>query len=287
MSENLTQRERKARIRRGLPIEACGLTFYPIKMTDYEEFLECKNALCIRQTSLAKANFEYLSMPFLSALWAMEIDTMRQTGKTVGVLERVIRLLYLSLRLGYDRQKAFGAIYCERNDSRKLAYIEVMTQDGETAIKITPTDFSTIIRPLIAEQNGIKLPDESENPDIVQAEQQMAQEGERKIKYDLETLISSVANACNIRECEMDDWTVWEFEKRRQAIDRKINYQIYAQAEMSGMVKFNKGNPCPSWCFDGAETLTSALITLDEMQEKYKGAGDVKQTIANGGSYTD
>jgi len=282
MSEKLTQRERKVRIRKGLPIEALGLQFYPITMADYEEFLECKNALAIRMTSLSKINIGYLSMPFLSALWAMDIDSVKATGKAIGMFERVIRLLYLSLRLGYDSQKAFGKIYCERENPQNLTYIEVEQIDGNP-VKITPLDFTTIIRPLLAEMNGIELPDESENPDILQTEQAMAQESASKLKFNIETLIASVANACHLRECEIDEWTVAEFERRRQAIDRKLNYQVYAQAEMSGMVKFNSGNPCPSWCFDRAEALTDALITVDEMQEKYKGVGDVKATVAQDG----
>lgn len=279
MSNEMTKRERKARIRKGQPIEALGLQFYPILMADYEEFLECKNALAVRLTSLSKASIEYLSMPFLSALWAMELDTIRATGKAVGLFERVIRLLYLSLRLGYDNQKAFNGIYCEQESPRKLSHIEVEINDGQT-VKLTPTDFTVTIRPLIAELNGIDLPDESENPDILQTEQAMVQKQASKVKYDTDTLIASVALNCNVRECEIDEWTVSEFERKRQAIERKLNYTIYTQAEMSGMVKFNSGNPFPSWCFDRAETLTSALITVDEMQEKYKGVGDVKKTVS-------
>lgn len=286
MSATLTARERKAKIRRGEPIEACGLQFYPIKMIDYEEFLECKNALAIRLTSLSKLSIDYLSMPFLSALYAVDFDSVSTTGKAIGMFERVIRLLYLSLRLGYDRQKAFGSIYCERDNPRKLLHIEIKQDDGQS-VKISPADFSTIIRPLIAEQNGIDLPDESENPDIIQTERQMQQEGESKIKFDIETLITSVASASNLRQSDIDEWTVREFETQRKALDRKINYMVYTQAEMSGMVKFNKGNPYPSWCFDRAETLTDALITVDEMQSKYKGVGDVKQTVQQGSQTQD
>lgn len=281
MSETLTKRERKARIRKGLPIEALGLQFFPITMADYEEFLECKSVLAIRMTSLAKTNIEYLSMPFLSALWAMELDTVRATGKAIGFFERTIRMLYLSLRLEYDTQKVFSHIYCDENNPRNLLCVEVEQTDGKP-VKISPAEFTTIVRPLIAEQNGIDLPNESENPDIVQTEQQMQQQGESKIKFDIETMIASVASASNIRQSELDEWTVKEFEIQKQALDRRMNYQIYTQAEMSGMVKFQKGNPYPSWCFDRADTLTSALITVDEMQGKYQGVGDVKQTVQQG-----
>lgn len=38
MSNGMTKRERKVRIRKGLPIEALGLQFFPVTMADYEEF---------------------------------------------------------------------------------------------------------------------------------------------------------------------------------------------------------------------------------------------------------
>lgn len=281
MSETLTKQERKARIRRGQPIEALGLQFYPITMTDYEEFLECRGVLALRMTSLAKQSFEYITMPFLSALWAVDYDTARATGKPVGMTARILMLLCLSLRLGHDEQdKLLQSVYCDRSNPRALHHIEV-TQDGKT-VQINPVDFTTTVRPLIAEQNGIELPDESQNPDILQTERIMQEERESKVKSDLSTLIASVASASHVRQRDIDDWTVLEFETQRQALDRRINYMVYTQAEMSGMVKFPRGNPYPSWIFDRAETLTDALITVDEMQEKYKGVGDVKQTVQQG-----
>ena len=281
MSETLTKREKKARIRRGQPIKALGLQFYPITMTDYEEFLECKGVLALRMTSLAKQSFEYITMPFLAALWAVDYDTARATGKPVGMTERIVRLLCLSLRLGHDEQdKLLHGVYCDRSNPRSLHHLEV-TQDGKT-VQINPVDFTTTVRPLIAEQNGIELPDESFNPDIVQTEQLMQEEQENKVNFDLATLIASVASASHVRQKDIDDWTVLEFEMQRQALDRKINYMVYTQAEMSGMVKFPRGNPYPSWIFDRAEILTDALITVDEMQNKYRGVGDVKQTVQQG-----
>lgn len=281
MSETLTKRERKARIRRGLPIEALGLQFYPITMTDYEEFLECKGVWALRMTSLAKQSIDYISMPFLSALWAVDYDTTRAAGKPVGMLGRVLLLLCLSLRLGHEEQeKLIHGVFTEGANPRILHHIEVTQNDKK--VEISPVDFTTTVRPLIAEQNGIELPDESQNPDIIQTEQQMQGEQESKIKFNLETLIASVASASNVRQRDIDEWTVLEFETQRQALDRKINYMVYTQAEMSGMVKFPRGNPYPSWIFDRAETLTDALITVDEMQNKYKGVGDVKQTVQQG-----
>lgn len=281
MSNGMTKRERKARIRKGLPIEALGLQFYPITMADYEEFLECKNALAIRMTSLAKTNIEYLSMPFLAALWAMELDSVRATGKAIGFFERVIRLLYLSLRLEYDTQKVFSHIYCDENNPRNLLCVEVEQTDGKP-VKISPAEFTTIVRPLIAEQNGIELPDESSNTDLLQAEQDMSNAEQSKLKFDVDNLISSVAYLSHVDESEIEDWTVVQFERRNKAIWRDKHFTLYGQAELSGMVSFKNGNPYPSWCFERTDNLSSALLSLDEMQDKYKGTGDVKQAVGQG-----
>jgi hypothetical protein len=278
MSNGMTKRERKVRIRKGLPIEALGLQFFPVTMADYEEFLECKNALAIRMTSLAKTNIEYLSMPFLSALWAMELDTVRATGKAIGFFERTIRMLYLSLRLEYDSQKVFSHIYCDENNPRNLLYVEVEQTDGKP-VKISPAEFTTIVRPLIAEQNGIDLPNESYDDELVEEEQYITQEQSSKVKFDMETLIASVANASRLRECDIDEWTVKEFERRRQAIDRDKYFMLYTQAEMSGMVKFKKGNPYPSWCLDKEQGLSPALKTASELKGNFAAVGDIEQAV--------
>lgn len=267
--------ERKSKIRRGEPIECLGLTFYPIKVAQYEEFLAVKNAWIVRLTSLP---MQYAIKSFLTALWAIDFDSYTQTGKAVGLFERVIHLLYLSLRLEYKVEEAFKTIYCKSDAPQEIAHIEV-TQ-GEKTVKITPQDFAAYIRPLVSEQNGLELPDESLNPEIVEAEQLMAQEENRKnkVEFNLETLISSVAYASRLTEGELDDWTVLQFEKRIKAIDRDKKYMLYGQAELSGLVKFPKGNPYSSWCYN-TKPRTAALIELSDLQTKHRGLGNVIGTI--------
>ena len=280
MSSYLTRMDKRAKMRRGLPIEALGLRFYPITMTNYEEFLECKNVMALRITSLANLSIDYLSKPFLAALFAVDYDNIQATGQSTGLLERIVRLLSLSLRLGQDDLTKVLGFYSDSSDPRNLLYMKV-TQDGKT-VEITPVDFTTTVRPLIAEQNGIELPDDSQNPEILMVEQQMEEEHKQEVKFDIETVIASVASANHVRLIDIDEWTVKEFEQQRQALDRKINYMVYKQAELSGMVKFPRGNPFPSWCLDRVEQLTSALIPIDEMQTKYSGVGDVKQAVELG-----
>lgn len=271
--------EMRSNIRRGKPLTWKGLKFYPIRMEHYEEFLDVRNALAIRMTSLSNISFEYLSMPFLTAMWAIDYDTLVATGSSIGFFERIIRFLYLSLRLKYKKEEALRTIYTDPTDRRILDRV-VVTQDGNT-VEITPDDFDIDIRPLLAAQNGIDLPDESENPDLVRAEEDLAAKGASELKVDTDTMIASVAYQSHLKEKDLDKWTVLEFERRRQAIERGKRFDMFGQAELSGMVKFGKGNPFPSWCFDRNENGSAALISFGEMRGKLAGLGDLNK-IVNG-----
>lgn len=278
MSKATASWERKSKIRHGEPIECLSLTFYPITVARYEEFLELKNAWIVRLSSLP---LQYAIKPFLSALWALDLDTFEKSGKVVGFFARVIQLLYLSLRLEYKAEDAFKTIYCQRDNPKELSHIEV-TQDGNT-VKITPQDFTASIRPLVAEQNGLELPDESFNPEIVEAEQQMAMDANKKspLIFDTDALIASVAYLSHLTEKELDEWTILQFEHRIKAIERDKRYMLYGQAELSGMVKFPKGNPYSSWCYD-SKSLSAALVELGDLQKKHSGLGDIVGTVNAG-----
>ena len=266
--------ERKSKIRRGEPIECMGLVFYPIMMSHYEEFLEVRNALTVRLSTLP---LEYATKSYLTALWEMDLNTMFHSGKTVGLFERTIRFLYLSLRLDYKKEEALNSVFWEKEDPRKLLYIEV-TQD-ETVTKITPQEFASRIRPLLAEMNGLELPDESFNPDLVRSEQDLREAKKAHVKVDPDTLIASVAYLCHLDEKEIDNWTVLQFERRVKAIDRDKNFMLYRQAEMGGLVKFPKGNPFPSWCYDKEDGLSPALRPIGDVADKVKVIGDLQTAI--------
>lgn len=271
---NAAIRERQRKIRRGEPLTALGLTFYPLTMSYYEEFLEVKNAWIIRLSTLPT---QYMIMSFLSAIWAMEYDSITQTGKGIGFFDRIIHLLYLSLRLEYNREEALKKIYYNRQTPREISYIEI-TQNGNT-VKITPQDFNAYIRPLVAEQNGLEIPDESFNPDILKAEQEYDQNNAPNLKFDLGNLISSVAYLSHISETELDNWTILQFERRYKAIERDKLFTLYKQAELSGMIKFKKGNPCPSWCYE-TQSISRALVAADSLTQNLEAVGDIKTALS-------
>ena len=248
MSQSYEKVGRREAIRRGLPVCAAGLTLYPIKMSHYEDFLTCKDAIVLRLSSLP---VKYLTQDYFSALFSFEIDSYQATRKRIGLLPRVMHFFELSLRM--EKNKEDARIEVEHTDQNgRVAVTNIcVTTSGET-VKITPIEFSNVIRPILAELNGLELPDESQNIDLVIAYEQkkMLSEEKRTLHTSTDDLIASVAYHSHCRERDICDWTVREFELRRAAIDRDKRYSMYGQAEMSGMVSFKNGNPAPSWCYD-------------------------------------
>lgn len=253
------QRERRLHIRRGEPIRECGLDLFPITMDHYEDFIQCKDALTLRLSSLP---VRFVSMDYLSAVFALELEAIRNgtSGSAGGFFFRLMRLFGLSLRIEVSAELLNDCVFY-RVDGQKNVTIDhlELTQTGAdgnpNTATVTPFQFSSILRPLIAAQNQIVLPDESENADLVDA-YEMKKQIENKgvaLKTDLDDLVSSVAYLSGVSDAEIMDWNVRDFENRRRAIERDKRYMLYAQAEMSGMVTFKNGNPYPSWCFDAAD----------------------------------
>lgn len=255
----------KAAIRTGKPIKQCGLIFYPITMDNYEDFIACKDALLLRTGTLP---VKYLSKDFLSAIWSMEIDALKSNGKAVGLFERVMRFVGLSLKVNlFDNKRFDNVLRLKRVGEETVLDALIIKQGGKTT-EITPFVFSTTIRPILAEQNGLTLPDESQNVDIIKDyERRRAMGSDRKLKHNIEDLIASVAFQSRIREQDINEWTVREFENRVKCITRDKRYTMFGQAELSGMVKFKSGNPVPSWCFDVADDSfgTMGLSKLGEI----------------------
>jgi hypothetical protein len=248
MSQSLNGLDMKSQIAYGYPVDLFGLTFYPIKMLHYESFLSCKDAFALRMGSLP---VKYLSKDFLSAAFAFEMDTYKEHEVRLGLVYRILTLFLISLRIEKDSFDLSKIIhYKTQKQEIVIDYISV-TQNGKET-KISPSQFSGQIRKLIADMNGIDLPDERENIDLVIANEQKKQFYAQKTKLDTSTkdLISSVALFSHCRECDIAEWSVREFFARVRAIERKMRYIMYGQAELSGMVSFKNGNPAPSWCYD-------------------------------------
>lgn len=244
-------------LREGKPIECAGLTFYPIKMSDWDAFIETRPAVTQMMQSLPAA---YISLPYLAALWAIDIDAIENNMPVTGLFGTLMRFMTLALRTA-DEETPFQ-IFVEK-DTQRLAYVRFF-QNGRTA-DITPLIFSTEIRPLLCEQNGLELPDEAANLELLEAEKEIAELNDEGIDFNPETLVSSVAYMSHVTEEEIyENWTVRSFMRRKEAIDRELCYRLYRTAALAGTIKTDGNNPFPSWCFDRrTKGTTSALVSPD------------------------
>ena len=248
MSQSCETVGRIALIRQGLPVSALGLTFYPITMLHYDDFLACKDAITLRLSTLP---VKYISQDYLSAIFSFETDFFRKNGEQIGLISRVFRFFTLSLRIGENEISRKNLLNVKDKDGNVSIESINAVQDGRL-VRISPQEFSTVIRPLLAQMNGLDLPDESENLDLIHANEQKKELDQPKQRMHVNTddLISSVAYLSHCRERELMEWTVREFELRRTAIERDKRYTMCGQAEMGGMITFKNGNPAPSWCYD-------------------------------------
>ena len=280
------QRDRRLAIRRGEPITECGLDWFPITMDHYEDFVQCRDALTLRLSSLP---VRYLSKDYLSAVFALELDALKSKdspGTGGGLFFRLMRLVGLSLRIEMTAKTINDWIYyrVSGKDEISIESIEFkqIGADGEPkAVKLTPFQFSSQIRPLIAAQNQIVLPDEADNSDLI-ADYDKKKKIESRgvsLKTDLDDLVYAVAYMSRVAPVEIyTKWNVRDFENQRRAIEREMKYRLYAQAEMGGMVTFKHGNPYPSWCFDTAD---ESLGTMEfaELSKTLTGAGAAPGTM--------
>lgn len=271
--QNFTK-NRRTLIRRGEPITESELTFYPITMDYYDVFIQCKNSLILRQASLP---VRYLSMDYLSALFTLEIDELKSGKEPSQVFLKVMTMLHLSLRIGLNVEELYKNIEVSI-EKDKIRLKHILIKQNEKIVKFTPLDFSTRFRQIIAEQNGLELPDEAENIALVQDNEKLKEltNKGKSLNVNLDDLIASVAYQSKVSEKEIMTWTVREFENRKKAIDRDKRFMLCGQAEMSGMVSFKNGNPAPSWQFD---VLDNSLGTMEssKLQKTLSGVAEQKK----------
>lgn len=259
------------------PVKTEGLTLYPILMQEYESFLQGKSAISFLARSLP---LEYLSQPLLSAFYRMDMTALRQGEEPSGMFYRSLLFLALSLRLGEgkseeERVKLFR-VAAEREQPDKLLAVEAETGEGEK-IRITPVMFQRL-RPILAAQNGIELLSDDTNPDLLEAERDIAQQRGPKLDYRMDSLISTVAALSGSEERDLEDWPILKFQRRQEALERVLNFLICGVGETQG-TKWKKGNPYPSPFFDRVQEDSAALVSL----ESYAGGAGL-EAVRNAGN---
>lgn len=133
---------------------------------------------------------------------------------------------------------------------------------------ISASEFAQV-RKLIADQNGAELPDEADNPDLIEAAEDISNaRADIRLKTDFGDMLTSVANELRIRRVELLEWPIKEFDDEVRAINRKFGYFLSSIAETQG-AKFPKGNPHPTWMFDKAKDEFAGLISMEQLSAEH------------------
>lgn len=258
----------------GEPIRFKTLYLYPLTVKDYELLWSCESALTIRMATLPVT---YAIMRYPEALFAIAIDgkDVVVNGDVVARANDWLRFLMLicaSLRIPLEQMRNAIGFNVDKNDKRRLAFVTVK-QFMETEENLEALDVSDLLelREIIAKLNGRKLPDESENAELAQADVDIRSQSGIRLDINLDSLLASVARDQRIRIKDLLPWTIYEFELIRSAIERERRFTVYGIGENSGMVKFPKGNPFPSIFFDKPAE-SSAVISASEFTSRINGA---------------
>lgn len=253
-------KNKKEAILRYEPIELNGLVYYPITVADLDKWQALKPVLCLRQGTLPAA---FACMTYLQCVWALDYSAKSNIGEGQdGIWNALLSILFLSLRLSDgDEIQAIG----DPASPQTLTNIRIIKDGQET--DITPMEFMQV-RKLIAEQNGAELPDEADNPDLIEAANDMQLADPISFEYSDADYMTSVASAKGLRRKDLFSWPIKEFEDEARAIRRRYGYFLASIAESQG-AKFKSGNPYPTWMFDKRKDEFAGLISLTDLQAEH------------------
>ncbi len=265
-------------VRRFEPIKTEGLTLYPICVKEINEFTTARPAIEFMQQSLPVA---LLSKPLLQAYYQMELDAAANGQPGSGLFYKSILFLLLALRAGegLTAEKRMELVELEPNEKDPMRLKSVLVFAGGEIKRITPMQFQRL-RPILAAQNGIELVSENANPELVQAERDLAEMNAPNLLYDVKALKATIATVSGADESDMEDWPILKLMCRRDAVQRLVGYITCSFAEAQGG-KWKHGNPYPSPLYDREIDYCGGLI---DMSTFAGGAG--MRAVQNAGNKT-
>lgn len=241
-----------------------NLVFRPMKVRQFALYQAAKPSFELMQSSLPP---KFASLSWCNCLDALDREGQEE-GKETAFLHWALTVLALTSGLEpfEENGKMRYHLYEVRNEKGEIAAI-VVGLNNPTILQMSDMDE---IRKIISAMNVYEIPDEKWNPDLVRA-QKYTSTVNNDIDFNFEDLRYSVALNAGVKPEEIFDWTIRDFLKIQDAIDRKLNYVIYTLASSTGIVKFKKGNPYPTWKYSRRPEMPSDFKTVGEMDAEAKG----------------
>lgn len=249
-------------IRKYEPIEIDGLTLYPITVDRYEEFLFARRSLDFLQQSLP---VNLMSVPLLDAYYRMDIQAVENGEPGSGLFTAAIMLLGLALRLtpNGDAEQILNSfqIVADRNDTSRLKCLR-FTLNGEEIHQITPVQF-TRLRPILAAQNGVELESTDANPELIEADHDLATKNAPDLEMSVEAMVNAAALLTGKDEGEIMDWAILKLENRLSSAKKFFDYMICGIGAAQG-TSWTGGNPSPHPWFERKKKKDGGLISVEK-----------------------
>lgn len=249
-------------IRKYEPIEIDGLTLYPITVDRYEEFLFARRSLDFLQQSLP---VNLMSVPLLDAYYRMDIQAVENGEPGSGLFTAAIMLLGLALRLtpNGDAEQILNSfqIVADRNDTSRLKCLR-FTLNGEEIHQITPVQF-TRLRPILAAQNGVELESTDANPELIEADHDLAVKNAPDLEMSVEAMVNAAALLTGKDEGEIMDWAILKLENRLSSAKKFFDYMICGIGAAQG-TSWTGGNPSPHPWFERKKKKDGGLISVEK-----------------------
>ena len=255
-------RDYEDELREYLPIEFEGLRFYPLPVKRLALYQGAKAAMELMLSSLP---IRFVKMSWIEALDALDREAADEQMHT-GYLGSILALLNETLKLNAFHNPR--ALLLARDQEGKLSSIIVQQEQGNPTV-LGKAQMNTV-REILAAQNGYEIPDENWNPELVRAQQYLREQRSAGVGGSLEDAVCALAAATGFRVKEIWNWPIREYLGAQSAVDRRLRFQIYTAAEMSGQVKFKDGNPYPTW-ISQPKGLPTGFKSMKELDDGAKG----------------
>ena len=260
MSNDLSFEIQKS-IRKYEAIEIDGLTLYPITVDRYEEFLFARRSLDFLQQSLP---VNLISVPLLDAYYRMDIQAVEKGEQGSGLFTAALLLLGLALRLTPqgDVEEILNSfqIVADRNDPSRLKCLRFML-NGEEIHQITPIQF-TRLKPILAAQNGVELESTDANPELIEADHDLATKSAPDLDMSVEAMVNAVALLTGTEEDAIMDWPILKLENRLSSAKKVLDYVICGIGAAQG-TSWTGGNPSPHPWFEKKKSKDGGLIAVE------------------------
>lgn len=250
-------------IREFRPIEYEGLKFYPLTVRHFALYQNAKPAM---ELMLSTLPLRYVRLSWIEALEMLDRDAAEK-GMTTGYFASLVLLLNAALQT--DILHHPESMLIARGPEGRFGAIVV--QQGENKAALTGKHF-TRVREILAAQNGFTIPDENWNPDLVRAQAYLREQQTGPASGgSLEDAVFALAAATGRRSAEIWNWPIREFTQMQSAVDRRLRFMLCGAAELSGQVKFTKGNPYPTWIWENKGELPKGFTSLKDLDDGANG----------------